>query len=367
MTEPRRPPLRFLIPTETPARRAFLAGMAGAAGVLAVAALAWSVVALIEVWLVAFGALLLAATLSPASSYFQRRWRLPRPWAATIAFLFALTLLAVALFGLIPTALSQAQELAGQLPGLTASWQSDLARLHARYPSVPEGTQVMSFLAQRGAAMLEGALTITTRLVWSIVLALTILFLAFFILLDGPRLRTALLRGVPHEVKRQIPALLHTLEARVGRYMLGLAGTSAVAGALTWAVMAIMGVPYALLIGAVTLALQAIPFVGPLVGALLAGALALAQSPQKALWVLGVYFAIQQAIGQFLFPLLVGRSIGMHPAWIALALLIGGTLYGLVGAFLAIPVAIALSLLLESYYLPWAEARADLPPEDEEP
>lgn len=353
-------PLRALLPAETPARRAFIVGLAGAAGALCVAAFAWSVVALVEVWLVGLGALLLAATLAPAMSYLQRRVGLPRPWAATAAFLCALALLAVALFGLLPSALTQGQELAGQLPGLAATWQAELAKLHAEHPGVPEGRQVMGFLAERGAAMLENALTLTTRFVWGVVVTLTILFLAFFVLLDGPRLQAALLRGVPHGIKRQIPGLLHTLEARVGRYMLGLAATSAVAGALTWGVMALMGVPYALLIGALTMALQAIPFVGPLAGAGLAGGLALAQSPQKALWVLGAYFAVQQVIGQFLFPLLVGRSIGMHPAWIALALLIGGTLYGLAGAFLAIPVAIALSLVLESYYLPWAEARAEI-------
>ncbi|MOA08208.1 AI-2 transport protein TqsA [compost metagenome] len=217
---------------------------------------------------------------------------------------------------------------------------------------------VMSYVGEQAAAVLSNVFSLTTRFIWMLVVVLSILVLSLFILIDGARLRDALTRLMPIPQKAHMPALIHTVQERVGQYMLGVAFICGLAGLLTWGALALMGVPYALLIGAVTTLLQVVPFVGPLFGGAIAGAIGLSKSPETALWTLVIYMIIQQLIGQFLFPLIMGRTIGMHPAWVMVAILIGGTLYGLVGAFVAIPIAIAISIVLECYYVPWAEARS---------
>ncbi|HEY9722193.1 MAG TPA: AI-2E family transporter [Oscillatoriaceae cyanobacterium] len=351
-----------VVPGPTAYRSLFYKAMAATAGVLLIAGLAWSVVTLVEVWMIMLGALLLAATLEPAVAWLTRR-RMPRGLAVTIAYLALLSGATILVLVLIPAVMTQGQELAGRLPDYAEQFQGLLARWHERHPLIPPGSQVMAYLAQQGSTMLGSAFSWTTRVIWLLIVALSILFLALFILLDGRRLMDTLLRLIPFSQKAQLPALARTLQERIGHYMLGLVVICLLAGVITWGALGAMGVPYALLIGALTAILQAIPFVGPLIGGGLAVSAGFSHSPQLALWTLIVYTVIQQLIGQFIFPLIMGRTLGIHPVWIALALLVGGTLHGLVGAFMAIPVAIAISIVLECYYFPWAEARAseDIP------
>lgn len=345
------------LPVAYPYRDIFYKALSATAGFMVIAGVAWSMLKLSEVWMILVASLLVAATLSPAATWLARRG-LPRAIAVTLTFLATLAAIGVLFLVLIPSIIAQGQELAARAPGYLAELQALLARLHAQNPSIPEGTTLMGYLSNQASSLLGNAVSVTTWLMWVLVVVLSILFISLFILLDGPRLQTTLLRFIPLPQKSEVPALLHTVQERVGQYMLGLAVICGLAGVLTWWILALMGVPYALLIGGVTALLQAIPFVGPLIGGGLAALIGLSKSVETALWTLLAYTVIQQVIGQFLFPLIMGRTIGMHPVWIAIALLVGGTLYGLVGAFLAIPVAIAISIILECYYFPWAEAKA---------
>ncbi|MDB5097411.1 MAG: putative permease [Cyanobacteria bacterium RYN_339] len=335
----------------------FYGGMAATAGVLIVGALAWSLVALIEVWVIVLGALLVGATLSPAVSWLEAR-RLPRPVGVAITFLAVVALVTVILLVLIPTIMIQGQDLAVSLPFYVDKLQTLMTNLHEKHAIVPEGSRIMAYLAEQASGVLSNAFSITGRIVWITVVVISILFLALFILLDGGGLQRNLMKLIPLRQKFQVPALLYTVQERVGRYMLGLGAICLLAGLLTWGAMGALGVPYALLIGTVTALMQAIPFVGPLISGGLAALIGLSKSAQLAVWTIVINAIIQQIIGQLLFPVVMGRTIGMHPFWIAVALLVGGTLYGLTGAFLAIPLAIAVSIIVDCYYVPWAEARA---------
>jgi predicted PurR-regulated permease PerM len=346
------------LPVAYPYRDLFYRAMSAAAGVLLVAALAWSLVSLIEVWMIMLGALLTAATLSPAVAWLTRL-RIPRAIAVLLTFGAVLAGTSVLLIVLIPSIMGQGQELAARIPGYAAEVQTLLSKWHTTHPAIPEGTQVTGYVADQASAMLANAFSLTTRFIWLLVVFLSIMFLSLFMLLDGSRLQEAILRLMPIPQKAQVPALLHTVQERLGRYMLGIVFICALTGVITWGALALMGVPYALLIGAFTTLMQVIPFVGPLFGGGLAALVGLSKSPETAIWTLVVYAAIQQVVGQFLFPVIMGRTIGMHPVWIMVALLIGGTLYGLVGAFMAIPIAITLSIMMECYYFPWAEAKAE--------
>lgn len=351
---PEVPPL----PLAYPYRDLFYKAMSAGAGVLLVVGLAWSLVSLVEVWMIVLGALLVSATLNPAVAFLMRL-RAPRLLAVSVTFLTLLAGVTVLFVVLIPGIMAQGQELASKLPAYAGELQALLTRMHEEHPTaIPAGTQVMGFLGEQASLVLGNAFSFTTRFIWILVVVLSIMFLSLFMLLDGARLQDALMRLMPIPQKLHMPALIHTVGERVGQYMLGVAFICGLAGVLTWAALALMGVPYALLIGASTTLLQVVPFVGPLIGAAIAGAIGLSKSPETALWTLAVYLVIQQIIGQFLFPLIMGRTIGMHPVWVVVAILVGGTLYGLVGAFVAIPIAIALSIVLECYYVPWAEARS---------
>ena len=330
----------------------FYRSMAATAGVAVTLGLVWSLVALIEVWVIAVGALMVGATLSPTVAWLERHG-IQKAWAVS-AIVTGVLLVGVALGTLLlPTILLQGQEFATALPSYIDNLSPLLERLHKRYPMLPNGARLMETLASQVSPLFTNLFSMTGRLVWYLVVGLSILFLGFFALIDGHRIKATMVRVSPYRARGAMLTWLGMLEWRVGRYMAGLVGICGLAGTLTWATMWGLGVPDALLIGAVTALLQGIPLVGPLIAAALAGLLALSVSAKMALWALLGFAVIQQLIGQWLFPWLMGRSIGMHPAWVALVLLVGATLYGLTGAFLAIPVAIALSSVLECFEIPW--------------
>lgn len=338
-------------------RHAFWTACAAASGVALVAALAWSLIALVEVWVIVLGALLVGATLRPAVQAMVRR-QVPRPLAVGLTVAVAFTVGTVLLLGLLPTVAEQGLALANALPGQAERVELWLERAHARYPALPQGSAMVESAGQWASGALAGAFGFTARLLWLGVVGLSVLFLAVLMLLDGGLLREGLMRLLPFPQRAVLPALVETMQARVGHYMLGLGLVAVIAGAVTWASLALLGVPYSLLVGVVTAALQAIPLVGPLIATALAVALGLTASGKAALVALVACTVIQQVVGNLIYPVVVGRTVGIHPFWVGVVLLIGGVLYGLVGAFLAIPLAIAASLMMETYYLPWADARA---------
>lgn len=108
----------------------------------------------------------------------------------------------------------------------------------------------------------------------------------------------------------------------------------------------LLGPPGALLLGLIAALTEAIPIVGPLLGAIPAILVAATVSPQLALGVAGVYVVLQLVEGSILVPLVMRNTIGISPLLVLLSLLVGGVVGGLVGAFLAVPVAASLEIVL---------------------
>lgn len=341
---------------------AFLVALSASAGVALVGAVAWSLIALVEVWAIVLGALLVGATLRPAVGWMVKR-RMPRALAVTVAFTVAFAFGTILLLGLLPTVAEQGQALASALPGQAERLQVVMEKAHARYPMLPQGSTLVESAGNWASSALAGAFGFTARLLWLAVVGLSILFLAVLMLLDGGLLRDSLMRALPFPGREALPSLIDTMQARVGHYMLGLGLVAIIAGAVTWATLAILGVPYSLLVGVATALLQAIPFVGPLVATAIAALMGLTVSGKSAIVAIIACTVIQQIVGNVVYPVVVGRTVGIHPFWVGVMLLVGGVLYGLVGAFLAIPLAIAASIFLEAYYFPWAELRALRAPE----
>ena len=129
------------------------------------------------------------------------------------------------------------------------------------------------------------------------------------------------------------------------------------------------GLPGALLLGLIAALTEAIPIIGPLLGAIPAVLVAATVSPELAVIVAGVYVVIQLIEGSVLVPLVMRNSVGISPLLVLLSLLIGGAVAGLVGAFLAVPVAASLEIVLsrlQARETPVAQDPAAIETPDEE-
>ncbi len=134
-------------------------------------------------------------------------------------------------------------------------------------------------------------------------------------------------------------SLWQRAEEKVGRWLQGQMLLSLIVGLLVYVGLSLMDVQFALAFGILAMALEIVPIAGPVLSAIPAVILAFLQSPTLGLWVLIFYTVVQQLEGHVLTPLVMGRTVGLNPVVILLALLIGGSLAGIAGAILAVPIA----------------------------
>ena len=119
-----------------------------------------------------------------------------------------------------------------------------------------------------------------------------------------------------------------------------------------WAIsLSLIGVPVALLIGIFSGLISFIPYVGALISIVVPVLLALVSDPFSAVWVIVAFFIIQQIEGNLLQPIVMSRAVDLHPALVVFAILVMGTLFGIVGVFLAVPLVAAVQVLVRELWV----------------
>ena len=163
-------------------------------------------------------------------------------------------------------------------------------------------------------------------------------WIAYYFLRDAPRIRQAVLGVVPPARQEAATAWLGAVDRVLSGYLRGQFAVAAVVGILAFSVMTAFRLGYGATVGLVAGLTDMVPFVGPLLGALPAVAIASGRSLQTAGWVALSFLLIHETEGNFLAPWLVGEQMGLHPVLIVAALFIGGDLAGVPGLLLAAPV-----------------------------
>ncbi|GFP76659.1 hypothetical protein bsdtw1_02762 [Clostridium fungisolvens] len=141
------------------------------------------------------------------------------------------------------------------------------------------------------------------------------------------------------------------LDDTFNNYIRGQLLEASMVGILSAIVLYFIGIDYAFVIGIIAGICNMIPYVGPLVGTVLAVVMALLSGePITALWAIVGMLAVQQVDNNFLAPKIVGDSVGLHPVFTMLAILIGGNVGGLIGMLIAVPVAASLKIIFSKWY-----------------
>ncbi len=180
------------------------------------------------------------------------------------------------------------------------------------------------------------------------------LFLAavvsYWTLKDLPAIRAELRVLAGEKYEDDLENLLATVGRVVGGYLKGQTIASLATGTLAGIGLAIIGVPYALVLGIITFVFNYVPYIGPFLAGLIAAAVGLFQSPLTALLAIVVVVAAQNLVDMFLTPRVMSEQVDLHPILVIFSLLVGGTLFGFWGMILAIPVAATAKGLFVYYY-----------------
>ncbi len=338
-------------------RSPFYVGLMGALGVAVVFAIGSLVLAIGQILLLIALAIVIAVGLDPGVNWFMRR-RLPR-WAAVTAVL----ILALGVFGgflalAIPILVSEATHLANDVPSYLHSLRNHhtfLGRLNARYHIV---SALQRFINKGGSSAIAGGVLgfgkIVVDLIGAVVL---VVILSIYLLADLPRVKRGLYRFAPKSRRPRMVLLTDEILARIGGYVLGNLLTSFIAGLGTWAWCLAFGIPYALLLGFMVALLDLIPVVGSTIGGIIVSLVALTHSLPLAIATAAFYTLYRFLEDYLLTPKVMARTVQVPGLLTVIATLIGGTLFGIIGALIAIPIAAAFKLLLEETTLRHLEAQ----------
>jgi predicted PurR-regulated permease PerM len=176
-----------------------------------------------------------------------------------------------------------------------------------------------------------------------------VVFVAAYLLADARRIKLAYLKAAPTRYRHDARDLWNAFEQSFSRYLSGLFLDLFIQGAVSALVLYLIGVPYAIALGAWVFFTGLIPYVGPWLGAVPAVAMALTVSPTATILTIVAFLVIQQVEGNYLMPRIHGKALNLHPVLILLAVIVGGGLAGLLGVLLAVPILAVLRVLYDFF------------------
>lgn len=279
---------------------------------------------------------------------------LGRVTATVTVSLVVVLLFVLAVLLVVPTLVTQLQALVAAVPHLT---ETAITALTERFPSLADANSTLrqslrslaELVQSRGGELANAVLGSALNVISLLLLVVVVPVVAFYLLLDWDRLVAAVDDLLPREHAPVIRRLAREIDATVASFIRGMGTVCLVMGVYYAAGLMLVGLQFGLIVGAITGLITFIPYVGALIGGALALGLALVQfwGDWVSLALVAAVFVGGQAIeGNILTPKLVGKSVGLHPVWLILALAVFGTLFGFVGMLVAVPLAAAIGVMI---------------------
>lgn len=306
-----------------------------------------------DVLLMLYVSSLLALGLSPIVRRIERsrlmlgRRRVPR-WLAILVIYVAFLLVVAGVLSLtLPPLITQVRQLATDMPSYMdrlLRWLADrgLVTRQTSWTAILPQLQQPGVILSNVFGAVQGAIGILGALV-------TVLILPFYLLLESASIHSLFLQLVRPENRARANRIANAATMKVGAWLGGQLLLSAVIGTTATIGFWVIGVPYFYVLGLVAAIGESIPVVGPILAAVPAVLLGWTVSPQTALIVAAYCWAQQFVENNFLVPRIMERQVGVSAVTIIVALLIGSTLLGLVGAILAVPTAAIVQVIVHEY------------------
>ena len=342
------------------ARRILLATLT-VLGVVALFALLYRFYMVVFLFFIAFS---LKVAFDPAIGWLKRRGV-----RREVSMVFIYTLLAMALLLLVwmiaPPLVEQTRIAAGQLPDLYTATRNNLltqpvglvrgvGMVLPQELSLPQ----LAALAPADNPDAEGDLwTAPVTLVQVLFAFVSVFVMAYFWTLEGEMITRRLLLRVAAARRAEIRILIEEIQAKINGYFRGQLLLCSSIGIVSTAAFFVIGLPNALLLGLIMAIFEAVPVVGPVLGAVPAVLMAASVAPDKVPWVIGAVIVIQVAESNLLVPRVMDKAVGVNAIVSLLAIAAFGALFGFAGALLAVPLAAVLQILFSRLFFDSARDR----------
>jgi predicted PurR-regulated permease PerM len=301
-------------------------------------------------------AIITGTAIRPIVSWLYRKGL---PQVAGVLLVYLLVLVLLISFGLLlfPLIVKQATAIVAAVPGYYQSLRTWMfinpnqliVSLGDFLPSTLPGLEPLQQTGEQVLATAEQALGYVAFTARVIFIVTAFLLLAYHWTLNGPRTIQSLMRLIPKGHRKSLGDLISAMEAKVGFYIAGQGMLCLVIGIMALVAYLLIGLPNALVLALVAGLLEAIPMVGPLLGAIPAAIIAFSLSPVKLIWVIVATLVIQQLENSILVPRVMRKAMGVNPFVSLLAIFTFSSMFGIAGAFMAIPMAAIIQLILDRF------------------
>jgi predicted PurR-regulated permease PerM len=329
--------------------------------VIGVLALVWLLIRIAEsiriIWLPLAFAAGLVFLLNPLVNYFESR-RIPRVVGAFLAFAFFVAVIVAGFSLLVPAIRTQAEAFASSLPetyDVVLTWIDDVAERFNLQVDLTQGA-IAEWLAdpanQETIQQVAGNFgSLGGRLVRGVAEGLAVLvlapLLALYMLIDLRRGKALAVELTPPRHREEAVFVASAVATALGSFVRGQLLVAFIVGVASSIGLWLLGIPFWLIIGILAGILNLIPFAGPVVGGALAAIVALLDgSVGKALLAILVFTLIQQVDNHVITPLVQRARVQLSPMVIVLALIVGGSLAGLLGVLVAVPLTAAVRIVV---------------------
>ncbi|WP_370159124.1 AI-2E family transporter [Limimaricola soesokkakensis] len=293
----------------------------------------------------------LAYLLDPVADRLERLG-LSRAMAVAVIALGVVLIFVAAVLLLIPTLIRQTTQLVQTAPELFSGLRDGLA---ARFPELMDESSTIrtqldaigAAVQARGGEILNSVLSSAMGVINLLVLFVVVPVVAVYLLVDWDRMVARIDELLPREHAPTIRQLAREVDRTLASFVRGQGLVCLILGTYYAVALALVGLNFGLVVGALAGLVTFIPYVGALLGGALAIGLALFQFWGDWVWigaVAGIFVAGQMIEGNILTPRLVGGSVGLHPVWLLFALAVFGALFGFVGMLVAVPFAASLGV-----------------------
>ncbi len=294
--------------------------------------------------------IVIASAVSPFVVWFQK-FGIPRIFSVLALYLLVLGAV-VALSSLVlPSLLSELSNMSSYIPKLTTQLTTSLDTVQQGAPKyfdfVSEIQNIVEVLSGYLQQFSQSAFNLAIGAFGGLFSFIAIIVISFYLSVTKNGIQNFLAAIVPERYEEYFVDLWRRVEVKVGLWLQGQMLLALIVGLLVFVGLTLLKVKFALVFAILAMLLEIVPIAGPVLAAIPAILMAYIQSPTLGLWVLIMWVVIQQVENHLLVPLVLGKTTGMHPVVVILAILIGWQLAGIVGALLGVPVATIIVELLD--------------------
>jgi len=303
--------------------------------------LLWFLFLVRDIVFLVFIAVIIVSAIDPIVDWFQKR-KVPRALTVLVVYIIFLAVLGTAVGLLVPP-------LSNEIRGLGENFPALVEKLSGYFRSIRDYAiahnlqqQISNFagsaaekLSQTGSSVLGG----TISFIGGIFSFVVVLSVAFYMSVQEKGIKQFFQSLMPDEHREYVSGLVDRIQFKMGRWLQGQVFIMFIIFVLDYAGLLLIGAPYALVLAIVAGILEIVPYIGPVISAIIAVSISFLHSPLTGFLVLGLFVLVQQLEGYVFTPLVMKKAVGLNPVVVILALMIGAKLGGVMGIIVAVPLA----------------------------